>query len=112
MREGHIVYVITGPLYEKEMPKLPGADEEHRIPSGYFKIIIHQAQGNDPKTLQTAAFIFPQDTPGHAPLAGFLVTIDEVERRSGLDFLWELADGVESGIEGSLNASWVKEVFE
>ena len=57
------VYVLTGPLYEKDMPKLPGADENHKIPSGYWKIIIYQDNSNDPNTLRTPAFIFPQDTP-------------------------------------------------
>ena len=33
------VYVITGPLYERQMPALPQADEDHRVPSGYWKII-------------------------------------------------------------------------
>lgn len=33
------VFIITGPAYEKEMGKLPGADENHAIPSGYWKII-------------------------------------------------------------------------
>ena len=33
------LYVITGPLFNKEMPSLPKADESHVIPSGYFKII-------------------------------------------------------------------------
>ena len=36
------VYVITGTLYGREMPKLPGADEPHKIPSGYFKVILVQ----------------------------------------------------------------------
>lgn len=33
------LFVITGTLYDREMPKLPRADEEHKIPSGYFKIV-------------------------------------------------------------------------
>ncbi|MEL7833022.1 DNA/RNA non-specific endonuclease [Fodinibius sp. Rm-B-1B1-1] len=33
------VYVMTGPLYEKEMPSLPEADEDHKIPNGYWKIV-------------------------------------------------------------------------
>tara|TARA_R110001583_G_scaffold1612_7_gene12723 strand:- start:2528 stop:3268 length:741 start_codon:yes stop_codon:yes gene_type:complete len=33
------LFVITGPLFNQEMPRLPQADESHTVPSGYFKII-------------------------------------------------------------------------
>lgn len=33
------LYVITGPLYLKEMIKMPHADEPHVVPSAYFKAI-------------------------------------------------------------------------
>jgi hypothetical protein len=35
------------------------------------------------------------------------VTIDEVERRSGLDLLWELKDNVEATTEADKNLSWI-----
>ena len=35
VKRGNIVYVMTGPLYDREMPKLPNADEDHRVPNGY-----------------------------------------------------------------------------
>ena len=110
-KAGRIVFVLTGPLYEKDMPELPGADEEHRIPSGYWKIIVYQADQRDLNRLQTAAFIFPQETPRKVNISDYLVTIDEVEKRSGLDVLWELPDKLEEGIEGALNAKWAKEHF-
>jgi endonuclease G len=111
VKANNIVYVLTGPLYEKEMRRLPGADEEHRIPSGYWKIIIYQARQNDPNTLKTAAFIFPQQTPRTADISKYLVTIDEVEKRSNLDVLWELADDLERRLEGEANADWAKQHF-
>lgn len=40
MRDGvEAVYGITGPLYEQIIPQLPGADEPHVVPSGYWKIL-------------------------------------------------------------------------
>jgi len=111
VKANNTVYVLTGPLYEKELPKLPGADEEHRIPTGYWKIIIYQARENDPDTLRIAAFIFPQETPRTADISKYLVAIDEVERRSNLDVLWGLADDLEERVERSLNADWAKQHF-
>ena len=111
VKTGHVVYVLTGPLYEKDMPKLPGADEEHRIPSGYWKIIIYQANPKDLNTIKPAAFIFNQDTPRKADILGYLVTIDKIETRSGLNILWELPDDLEDRLERALNVNWAKEHF-
>lgn len=33
------LYVITGPLYLQEMVQMPHADEPHKVPSAYFKVI-------------------------------------------------------------------------
>jgi endonuclease G len=33
------LFVITGPLFNSEMPQLPGSDESHQVPAGYFKVI-------------------------------------------------------------------------
>jgi endonuclease G len=35
-----------------------------------------------------------------------LVTVDEVEQRSGLDFFWELPDAQENTLEAAGNMAW------
>jgi endonuclease G len=35
------LYVITGPIYEGTPQTLPNADEPHKVPTGYFKIIYN-----------------------------------------------------------------------
>ena len=101
---GGIVWVMTGPLFETPMPKLPQADEAHQVPSGYWKIIA-QGQLSTPEAVRAVAFIFPQDPPDGAQLADMIKTIDEVERRSELDFFWELPDNVEATLE-SQTGQW------
>jgi endonuclease G, mitochondrial len=39
------LFVITGPLFLKEMIKMPHADEPHLVPSAYFKV-IYNLEGN------------------------------------------------------------------
>ncbi len=79
---GARVYVLTGPLYERDMPSLPEAQSTpHRIPSGYWKVVI---AGNG---AAATAFIMEQDTPRGAHYCAHIVAIDEVERRSGLRLL-------------------------
>lgn len=74
------VYVLTGPLFEQLMPALPKADERHRVPSGYWKVIM-TADG------RIASFIFGQDTPRNADYCSKRVTLDQVELRARLRLL-------------------------
>lgn len=101
-----VIYVMTGPLYEKEMPKLPNSDEEHTVPSGYWKIILYE---NSQGYIHACSFIFDQETPRKAKIIDHLVTIDEVEKRSDLDFLWLLPDKKEKAIEANLGKDWAIE---
>lgn len=101
------VYVVTGPLYERDMAPLPGADEAHRVPSGYWKIIAIQEFSNKP--LNVSAYIFDQDTHRKAVLTDHAVSVDEVETRSGLDFFWQLPDNVEERIESRSETRWLRQ---
>ncbi|GAB2195866.1 DNA/RNA non-specific endonuclease [Sessilibacter sp. MAH4] len=81
------VFVLTGPLYEFFFASLPNADESHRIPSGYWKVLYTNVNGN----IQTAAFIMEQTTPRSANFCFQQVTIDEVEFRSRLNLFPNLS---------------------
>ena len=91
------VYVMTGPLYERETEALPGANEPHRVPSGYWKIIAVQSFQGQP--IEVVAYIFDQNTPRSDKPSNHLVTVDELETRSGLDFFWQLHDDLEESVE-------------
>lgn len=76
-RERIALYVTTGPLFERVMPPLPSADERHRVPSGYWKVIA-TADG------RASAFIFDQATPRTTRHCDQRVLIAEVELRARL----------------------------
>ncbi|QGZ94908.1 DNA/RNA non-specific endonuclease [Terricaulis silvestris] len=77
-RREHVpVFVITGPLYERPMPALPRADEPHRVPSGYWKIVA-TADG------RALGFIF-ENRRETGRYCAFQRDISEIERRSGLN---------------------------
>ena len=80
------VWVITGPLFEEDMGELPNADEEHSIPSGYWKIIYVE----DGSSVRAAAFIMDQEPTGD--LSDQATDINEIEQRSGLTFFPLLDD--------------------
>ena len=89
------VYVVTGPLFERNMPNLPEADEAHMVPSGYWKIVATK----DGDSVKVAAFIFDQNTPRNADFCDHLKTVDEIEHRSGLDFFHGLDQSKQIQVE-------------
>lgn len=83
--ENLAVYVLTGPLFERVMAPLPGADERHRIPSAYWKVIITEDG-------RIASFIMDQKLPRSANHCDSAVSLDEVELRSRLAFFPRLVE--------------------
>lgn len=92
--------VITGPIYaELSVASLLDRVGFVEVPDAFYKIIV--VPGDTPRAL---AFVMPQDVSGDEPLDRFLVSIDEVEARTGLNFLprlsasaapaWEASAGV------------------
>ncbi len=73
------VYVMTGTVYEREMPKLPGADEPHQVPSGFWKIVIVDGK--------TEAYFFDQETYSGTDYKSGKTTVAEIERKTGIDLL-------------------------
>lgn len=74
-----VLYVLTGPLYERPMPPMPMPEgyERHRVPSGYWKVLATDDG-------RVVAFIFDQDTPRNADHCDFRASIEEVEIRADL----------------------------
>ena len=97
------VWVICGPIFVDKTPsEYIGETEKNEmlvaIPDAFFKIVIKEnGDINKPDIL---AFIYPQDTErkdkNHVT---YLVSVDEIERKTGLDFLTILPDSEEEEIE-------------
>lgn len=101
------VFVMTGSVYKTEMPALPGADESHRVPSGYWKILVL----GYPKHTRAVGFVFTQDTPKRPLNEKDAVSIRHIEELAGLNFLWLLPDDQECRIEGNVDKAFVQEVM-
>ena len=72
------VWVLVGTLYEKDEDPLPGADEPHKVPSGYWKVISLESG-------KMAGFIFDQELDRDANHCDQIQPLQEIERRSGLN---------------------------
>ncbi len=84
--------IITGPVFSAPRELLPGGVE---IPDAFYKILVDY----DARTPQALAFIMPQRVRGDEPLDRFVVSVDEAERVTGLDFFSKLADAQENRLE-------------
>jgi endonuclease G len=68
------------------------------VPKRYYKIVVKE-EGKDIKVL---AFLIPhKDT--REPLINFLVTIDDLEEVSGIDFFNKMDKNIETRLEQSIN---------
>lgn len=92
------VWVLSGTLYERPMDSLQ-TDLPHVVPSGYWTVIaVHDDW--EPSSVRVAAFAFDQETFFPDALTN-LVSVDEVEQRSGLDLFRLLPDAVEAAVEAA-----------
>jgi endonuclease G len=96
---------MTGTLYEEDMLTLPKGDEEHMVPSAFWKIVTVNSSGS----VMVAAFIMDQDSDSDVNYKDSLVTVQEVEERSDLIFFWyEGLTGAEGNeIKTQMMESWV-----
>ena len=96
------VWVITGPLFESTMPELLNSSRDHIVPSGYFKI-VYILEDDD---IRAGAFIMGQDASGNV-LEDFIVSIDDVESRSGFVFFPDLV--APGSFKSDEDGNWVIE---
>lgn len=93
------VWVVAGPVFDGQWLHRVGFSQ---VPVAFYKIIV--VPGKTPRAL---AFLMPQNVSGNEPLDRYLVTVDEIEARTGLDFFPQLADDVEHRLEGHVDtAGW------
>lgn len=89
------VWVITGPVFDADIERLPSAWVE--IPDAFYKLFVAPPAGDRP--LRVLAFMVPQQVSGREPLDRFLVSVREVEVATGLDFLHRLPQPLQDEVE-------------
>ncbi len=89
-----LVYVVSGPVLNDGLETI-GANKVS-IPRFFYKVIIDYAEPE----IKSAAFVFENKKSGE-DLFSFAVSIDSVERLTGLDFFPALPDGFEKSLEAT-----------
>lgn len=88
------LYIYTGPIYtDSAKPKTIG-DNKVGVPSHIYKIIF------DPVKVEAIAYIMPNKKLKTEDMPNYIVSIREIEKETGLNFLSTLNQRVQDVIEG------------
>lgn len=88
------VYVVTGGVLKGKLKTI--GDEQVAVPNQFYKVLIDNNNGT-PKMI---AFLLPHEE-SDKPLYEFVVSVDEVEAITGIDFFPQLEDSIENKLEAS-----------
>ncbi len=98
------VYVVTGPVLKGSMGSI-GANKV-AIPNYYYKVILDMHS----KPHQAIGFVM-ENASASGDLSKFAVSVDSVERFTGIDFFPSLDDGAETTLEKTVCTScWTWEI--
>lgn len=89
------LFVVTGGILEPGLQEI--GEEDVDVPRYYYKIIA-RGEPSNPKIL---AFLF-LGRESTKPLRQFTVSVDEIEKRTGIDFFENLPDGLEEKLESGV----------
>ncbi len=88
------VYVVTGGVLSNDLESI--GKENVSVPKYFYKILLDNSRGK----YKTIAFLLPHED-SEKPLNKFVVSIDKIEKMTGIDFFPRLPDNVENKLEQS-----------
>jgi endonuclease G len=99
--EGKQVFVVAGGLFDPASPTLLAGEA---IPRANFKVIVVLDRGAGADAVDEATKTYAVIMPNSAAVAGtrwfeYLVSIDEIERQSGYDFLSIVPENIQRRLE-------------
>lgn len=86
------IYVITGGVLSNDLETI--GKEEVSVPKYFYKILITK-DGS-----KMIAFLVPHEA-SEKPLYEFVVSVDEIEKRTGIDFFPKLDNNIEKTLESA-----------
>ena len=96
VRRDSALLVFAGPVVSKGDTTLAGS--KVTVPSQFFKVVMAPCV----RPVRAIAFIYPNGNSG-GRLSKYSVNVDEVEKRTGIDFFPYLPVGEQHRVESTLN---------
>lgn len=90
--------VVTGGILEDGLEEI--GEEDVDVPRAFYKLVLKR-NGDTPEVL---AFLIPA-TESDAPLQSFLISVDELEEKTGIDFFHNQPETWQKTIEKSVESS-------
>ncbi|MDY0014843.1 MAG: DNA/RNA non-specific endonuclease [Bacteroidales bacterium] len=98
--ENEKIYIVTGPILTDNLPTI--GQNNVSVPSSYYKVILDYTLPE----IKAIAFVIPNNA-SKLPLQSYVVTIDKLEKITGIDFFPLLPDEQERIIERTVcNSLW------
>ncbi len=96
------LFIVTGPVLRKGLPTI-GRYNNVAVPEFFYKIVLfyQPKSGKNPRMI---AFLLPNEALLGKRMNSFVVSVDEVEKTTGLDFFAKLPADIQNKLEA--NSSW------
>lgn len=91
------LYVATGPILDSFIEYI--GKGKIGAPTYFYKAILYY---DPPKPAKAIAFILKNEASAK-PLSFFAVSVDELEKRTHIDFFYQLPDSIENAVEAKAN---------
>jgi endonuclease G len=88
------IYVVTGGVLAASLKTI--GKEKVCVPDYFYKVLLDESEGK----LKMIAFLVP-NAASNKPLYDFVVSVDRVEKLTGIDFFPKLEDPIEEQLEKS-----------
>lgn len=87
------LYITTGPILNSFIEYI--GTGKIGAPSYFYKAILYY---NPPKPARAIAFILKNEGSSN-PISYYVVSVDELEKRTNIDFFYQLPDNIENAVE-------------
>lgn len=92
-RRDSVIIIVAGPIYDSCDTETIGSNNV-RVPSAFFKVLL--APYASP--MRAIGFVYP-NMKCDGNMAAYAVSVDDVEKMTGLDFFSSLPDEIENDVE-------------
>ncbi|CAM1351128.1 DNA/RNA non-specific endonuclease [Tenacibaculum crassostreae] len=90
------LYVVTGGVLESNLKTI--GKEKVSVPNYFYKVLLDYTEPE----IKAIAFLLPHKD-SKKPLYEFVISIDELEQKTGVDFFPELPNDIENKLEATTN---------
>ena len=94
------LYVVTGPVLPTDFARAQRIGPSRLVVPTHFYKVVYQ-----PHTRRTAAFLVPNAEQEGKAFERYATSVDEVEKRTGLDFFAALPDALEAEAEARVSST-------